>query len=211
MPRIAAVSLVCLLVAAPLRAQQREERGRYASFVAGMSLGDGNAALALTAGLGFRFSTRIGLEIELAYARKLDFALDLCPPPRVCIIGGRFAVTGRTVSLVPHLTIELVPGSGRVRAYAQAGAGAGHVRQRYFLGPPFTGSAGERVEFTRSSPVFALSFGAGVTTQISKRLAIGADVRSLHLLDEPADPARFITPSGTLSTIRVGSRVSWRF
>ena len=176
-----------------------------------MSLGDGNAALALTAGLGFRFSTRIGLEIELAYARKLDFALDLCPPPRACIIGGRFAVTGRTVSLVPHLTIELVPASRRVRAYAQAGAGAGHVRQRYFLGPPFIGGAGERVEFTRSSPVLALSFGAGVTTRISKRVGIGADVRSLHLLDEPADPARFITPSGTLSTIRVGSRVSWRF
>ena len=71
MPRIAAVSLLCLLLAAPLRAQQREEPGRHASFTAGMSLGDGNAALALTAGLGFRFSTRIGLEIELAYARKL--------------------------------------------------------------------------------------------------------------------------------------------
>jgi len=122
----------------------------------------------------------------------------------VCIIGGRFAVTGRTVSLVPHLTIELLPDLRRVRAYAQAGAGAGHVRQRYFLGPPFTGSAGERVEFTRSNPVLALSFGGGVTTQISRRLAIGADVRSLHLLDEPGDPARFITPSGTSARFASG-------
>ena len=74
MPRIASVSLLCLLLAAPLRAQQRGERGGHASFVAGVSLGDGNAALALTAALGFRFSARIGLDIELAHARKLDFA-----------------------------------------------------------------------------------------------------------------------------------------
>jgi hypothetical protein len=47
--------------------------------------------------------------------------------------------------------------------------------------------------------------------QVSRRLAVGADVRSLHLLDEAANPGRFITPAGALSTLRVGSRVSWQF
>lgn len=208
---ISVVSLVSLAIAPPLRAQSREEPGRRASFTAGASLGDGETALALSAGLGFRFSGRLGLEVELAYARKLDFTLDLCPAPRVCVIGGQLPVTGRTVSLVPHLLIELLPVSRRLRAYAQAGVGGGHVRQRYFFGPPLTDSLGELVEFTRSNPAVAFSLGGGVTVQITRRLAMGADVRSLHLLDEEATTDRFIMPSGALSTLRVGSRISWQF
>jgi hypothetical protein len=67
------------------------------------------------------------------------------------------------------------------------------------------------VELTRSSLVVATSFGGGATFQISRRLAVGADVRSLQLFDDEATADRFITPSGVLSTLRVGSRVSWRF
>jgi hypothetical protein len=208
---VAAVSLVSLVFAAPLRAQSAEDPGRHASFTAGASFGDGETALALSAGLGFRFSTRLGVEFEAAYARKLDFTLDLCPAPRVCVVGGRLPVTGRTVSLVPHLVIELLPASRRVRAYAQAGVGAGHVRQRYFSGPPRPFSAAERVEFTRSSLIPALSVGGGATVRISRRLDLGADVRWLRLFDEASTPDRFIMPSGTLSTLRVGARVRWHF
>jgi hypothetical protein len=89
------------------------------------------------------------------------------------------------------------------------GVGAGHVRQRYFFGPRPTGS--ERVEFTRSQPVAAFSFGGGITVQISRRLALGADVRSLHLFDKEATADRFIVPSGALSTLRIGSRLTWLF
>jgi len=209
---LAVVSLVSLVLGPPLGAQSREEsRQRHASFTAGASFGDGETAPALSVGLGFRFSARVGLEFELAYARKLDFTLDLCPPPRVCILGGQLPVTGRTVSLLPQLAFELLPESRRVHAYAQAGIGAAHVRQRYFLGPSFSGSLAEPAEFTRSSLTVALSYGGGVTMQISRRLGVGADVRLLHLLDEQADADRFITPSGTLSTVRAGSRVSWQF
>jgi opacity protein-like surface antigen len=206
----AVVTLVSLAIAPPLDAQTREP-GRRASFTAGASFGDGETALALSAGLGFHLSPRLGLEFELAYARKLDFTLDLCPSPRVCVLGGQVPVTGRTVSLVPHLVVELSPGSRRLRVYAQAGAGAGHVRQRYFIGPPLTNSLPEPVEFTRSKVVVAFSLGGGAAVQISQRLSVGVDLRSLHLLDEEANLDRFITPSGTLSTLRVGSRISWRF
>jgi hypothetical protein len=166
-------------------------------------------APALSAGLRFRLSDRLGLEIEGAYARKLDFTLDLCPPPLVCVRGGQLPVTGRTVSLVPHLAIELVPPSRRRRVYAQAGAGAGHVRQRYFTTPSTSGADG--VELTRSSVTVALSVGAGAMVRISRRFALGADVRSLHLFDEAAPVERFISPSGRLTTLRVGSRISYEF
>ena len=69
---------------APLGAE-----GRQASFAAGTSFGDGGSALALTAGMGFRFSQRFGMDIELAYARKLDFTFELCPAPLVCVRGGQ--------------------------------------------------------------------------------------------------------------------------
>ena len=208
--RVAVISAVTLMHAGPLGAQSREKPDRHASFTAGASFGDGETALALSTGLRFGFLTRVGLDVEAAYARKLDFTLDLCPAPRICVIGGQLPVTGRTVSLVPHLALELLPASRAIRAYVEAGVGAGHVRQRYFS-PVSAGSGAERVEHTRSSLTLAISFGGGATVQVSRRLAIGVDVRSLHLLDEAASPARFITPSGALSTLRVGSRVSWQF
>jgi hypothetical protein len=68
--------------------QSHEKPGPRASFTAGASLGDGETALALSTGLGFRFSARLGLEFELAYARKLDFTLDLCLSTAVCVRGG---------------------------------------------------------------------------------------------------------------------------
>lgn len=207
---LAVVALISLTLAPPLRAQVPQDSGRDASFTAGASFGDGKTAPALSAGMRFRLADRLGLEVELAYARKLDFTLDLCPAPLVCVRGGRLPVTGRTVSLVPHLTIELLPPSARVRAYAQAGAGAGHVRQRYFTTPFAEGAAG-RVELTRSSVTLALSFGAGAAVRFSRRFAIGADVRSLHLFDDAARLDRFITPAGRLTTLRIGSRLTYEF
>jgi hypothetical protein len=207
----AAVAIVSLAVAPPLLGQSRQEYGQMASFTAGGSLGDGDPALALSAGLAFRLAPRIWMDVELAHARKLDFTLDLCPPPRLCVLGGQVPVTGRTVPLVPQLVVDVLPESRRLRAYVQFGVGAGHVRQRYFSGLPFTDELSERVELTRSSLTIAVSFGGGATVQLARRLGVGIDVRSLHLRDDPASVERFIVPSGTLSTLRVGSRVSWRF
>jgi opacity protein-like surface antigen len=208
--RVAAVPAVSLMLAAPLHAQRHEGLDRHASFTAGASFGDGETALALSTGLRFGLSTRVGLEVEVAYARKLDFTLDLCPAPHACVLGGQLPVTGRTVSLIPHLALELLPPLRAIGAYVEAGVGAGHVRQRYFTSLSAGGGA-ERLERTRSSLTLALSFGGGATVQVSRRVAIGAEVRSLHLLDEAANLERLILPSGTLSTLRVGSRVSWRF
>jgi opacity protein-like surface antigen len=210
--------MMTLAATAPLHAQSPDrpddggpELGKRASFMSGASFGDGDTALALSAGLGFAFSPRWGLDFEIAYARKLDFVLDVCPSPLVCIWGGQIPVTGRTVSLVPHLVFELLPASGRFRVYAQAGAGAGHVRQRYFFGPPFVQTGAEPTEFTRSRAIAAASFGGGAAVRLTRRLAVGADVRSLHLFDEEATLDRFIMPSGRLGTLRIGSRVSWEF
>src|SRR3989337_1608888 len=100
---VAVVSAVSLMLTRPLAAQGREKPDTRASFSAGASFGDGGTAVALSAGLRFGFSTRFGLEVEAAYARKLDFTIDLCPAPRICVLGGQLPVTGRTVSLIPHL------------------------------------------------------------------------------------------------------------
>jgi hypothetical protein len=145
----------------PLHGQGQQEYRQAGSFTAGASFGDGDTALALSAGLVFRLADRIGLDVEAAYARKLDFALDLGPPPRLCVIGGQVPVTGRTVSLVPQLVVHVLPQSRRLRAYLQADIGAGHVRQRYLSGFPFTGAPDERVELTRSRLTLAISFGGG--------------------------------------------------
>jgi hypothetical protein len=209
-PTVAVAALLALALAAPLRAQTREDRGRHASFTAGASFGDGQTAPALSAGMRFILSDRLGVEFEAAHARKLDFTLDLCPAPLTCVRGGQLPVTGRTVSLIPHLVVEIVPESPRIRVYAQAGVGAGHVRQRYFDSRAADG-ADERVEHTRSSLTVAISFGGGATVRILRRFAVGADVRLLHLLDEAATLGRFITPAGTLSTLRIGSRLGYEF
>jgi opacity protein-like surface antigen len=118
-------------------------------------------------------------------------------------------VTGRAVSAAPLLVIELVAPSSRVRAYADAGVGGGHVRQRYFTSPIETGEPS--VERTRSSRVVAVSFGGGASVRVTRQLAIGADVRVLTLLDDESTLDRFIQPSGALRSIRLGSRVSWAF
>jgi len=185
--------------------------GRDASVTAGATFGDGDTALATTVAVGFRPWRLVGVALELAHAPKLDFVLDRCPPPLVCIVGGRVPVTGRTVSLIPHVMIELLPASHRARAYVTAGIGAGHVRQRYTFGFAGTSSLTERVESTRSSLTAAYSFGGGILLPVTARLALGADLRSLHLADDMPTPERFILPAGMLSTLRVGVRLNWTF
>ena len=208
---VTVVSLLSLAFVPPLGAQGRDERAGRGAFTAGASFGDGETALALSAALAFTFSSRAGLDVELAYARELDFTLDLCPAPRICILDGQLPVTGRTLSLVPHLVIELGPASRRVRAYAQAGVGAGHLRQRYVFDPPPSGSLVSPTELTRSSLVPALSVGGGAAMPLWRRLTLSADVRSLHLFDDQPDADRFIVPAGTLRTLRAGVRVGWQF
>ena len=210
LPVKAVVCLAMLFAAAgSVSAQDRGRVERSASVTLGASFGDGGTALASAVGAGVRWSPRIGVDVELSHARKLDFTLDLCPPPRVCVIGGRVPVTGRTLSLVPHLTVHLLPASRRLRLYALAGVGAGHVRQRYFLVPSIFG--GERPEFTRSSLTLAVSLGGGAAFAPARRFAVGIDVRSLHLFDEEAEAARFIEPAGVLGTLRVGATAVWSF
>jgi hypothetical protein len=204
---------VCLtvLLAGPatLRAQDRRQVERNASFTLGASFGDGGTALASTIGVGIGWPSRLEIDVELSHARKLDFTIDLCPPPRACVIGGQLPVVGRTVSLVPHLTIRLTPASAHVRLYALGGVGLGHIRQRYYLVPGFVGA--DRPELTRSKLAPAMSFGAGATLDVTPRIAIGCDLRSLHLRDDEGEEARFITPAGWIRTVRVGARIVWRF
>jgi opacity protein-like surface antigen len=205
--------LVCLglVLGAPAILWAQERRGPVgnASFTLGASFGDGGTALASTIGLGVGWFSRVGVDVELSHARKLDFTIDLCPSPRVCVIGGQLPVTGRTLSLVPHLTVQLTPASTRVRVYALAGVGLGHIRQRYFLVP--SSFDGDRPEFTRSNLTPAVSFGGGATFDVTRRLAAGVDLRSLRLRDDEGELARFITPAGWITTVRVGARIVWRF
>jgi hypothetical protein len=209
--RLRAVLCLAVMLAgtARLPAQERRVLERNASLTLGASFGDGGTALASTLGLGIGWPSRLGVDVELSHARKLDFFIDLCPPPRVCVIGGQLPVVGRAVSLVPHLTIQMTPAAARVRLYALGGLGLGHIRQRYFLLP--AGVDGDRPELTRSSLTSAVSFGGGVTFSVTRRIAVGADLRSLHLRDAEGEEARFITPAGWITTVRAGARILWRF
>ena len=210
---VTARGIVCfavLLMGAPgLWAQDRRGVAWNASFSMGASFGDGGTALASAIGAGVRWPSRLGIAVELSHARKLDFTIDLCPPPRVCVIGGRRPVTGRTLALVPHVTVDLLPSSARVRLYGLAGVGAGHVRQRYFLVP--AAFSADQPELTRSNLTPAIAFGGGATFGVTRRLGVGVDLRSLHVLDDDGEEARFITPAGTLSGMRLGVRVEWTF
>ena len=207
---IRAAHLLALLIASATAAAAQgaaPAHRREIGFAAGAAAGDGGAALASALDLAVSLSPRLGIAVEFAHARKLDFTLDLCPPPRLCIRGGRLPVTGRTVSLVPHLRTELLGARHQVRVHVQAGIGAGHVRQRWFDSP----SPQSPIEYTRSSLTTALSLGGGIVLPVSDRVSIGAELRSLHLFDKDATPDRAIEPAGRLGTLRVGGRVSWRF
>ena len=211
------LGLALMLLAQPVYAQRQDDMLRWqAAGTAGASFGDGETAPDFGAALSYWPTRRLGIEFELTYQRKLDFTIDLCPPPRVCILGGEFPVTGRTVSLLTNLVVPLHVG-GRVQPYVLAGVGATHLRQRYVVGNPSSSSGPPAeiiavpFELTRSKKALALAFGGGVEVRLSRRLGLGADVRSLHVFDEESSPERFIQPSGLLNMIRVGSRVTWRF
>jgi opacity protein-like surface antigen len=186
----------------------RTSHGR-ASGTAGASFGAGGIAPSFGLALSYWPSRRVGIEFELAYSRNLEFTLDLCPAPLVCILGGQLPVEGRSLSLVPHLVLEPTTWE-RVHPYAVAGVGLAHLRQRYTVGS-VTDTLVVPTEFTRSKRALALSIGAGVEVQVTRRFALGVDVRSRHLFDEEARLDRFIIPAGTLNTLRVGSHASWQF
>ena len=210
------VLTICALATARLLFAQSstEPRGR-ASGTAGVSLGDGGLTPSFGAALSYWPIRHVGIEFELAYSRNLEFTIDLCPAPLVCILGGRLPAKGRSLSLIPHLVVEPRPW-GRVRPYALAGVGLAHLRQRYTLGAGATDrqrvdTLVVPVELTRSKKALALSVGGGLDVRISRRLGLGIDVRSRHLFDEDARLERFIVPAGRLSTVRVGSHASWVF
>ena len=209
-------SLCVLVTAVPVCAQSGgDPRGRASGTVGG-SFGDGGVTPSFGAALSYWPIRHVGIEFELAYSRNLEFVFDLCPPPLVCVLGGQFPVKGRSLSLIPHLVIESRPW-GKVRPYVLAGVGIAHLRQRYTVVGPGVGSGHVAetlvvpVEFTRSKRAFALSVGGGVDVRISRRMGLGVDVRSRHLFDEEPRLERFIVPAGTLSTVRVGSHLSWVF
>jgi hypothetical protein len=202
---LAFVSLVCLAAAGTVDAQTSSETPRYGAAIVGATFGDGETATAVSASLGFSFAHHVGVDFELAYAGHLAFTLDTCPDPRACSLDRQIPVIGRTVSLQPHVVFDLPSPWSRVRTYAVAGAGITHLRQWYAI------SDSPRVERKRSKIAPAVSFGGGVAVQIARRAALGADVRSVRLFDDEATADRFIVPAGAISTVRVGSRVSWQF
>jgi opacity protein-like surface antigen len=193
-----------LLVASSLWAQGDNGLQGRASGTAGWSTGDGGTVPSFGLALSYWPTRRVGVEFELAYSKNLDFTIDLCPPPLVCVLGGELPAKGRTLSLIPHLVVEPTAWE-RFHPYALVGVGFGHLRQRYMV------NAGGPSEFTRSKKALALSVGAGFDVQVSRRLGLGVDIRSRQLFDEEPDLDRYLVPAGTLSTVRVGSHATWRF
>jgi opacity protein-like surface antigen len=203
--QLSVVICICLLLAIPsLWAQApNPSRGR-ASGTAGWSLGDGGTAPSFGLALSYWPARRVGVEFELAYSKNLEFILDLCPPPLVCVFGGQVPVKGRTLSLIPHLVVEPTDWE-RFHPYVLAGVGFGHLRQRYTVNTVVPS------EFTRSKKALALSVGAGFDLRVTRRLRLGLDIRSRQLFDEEPHLDRYIVPAGTLSAVRIGSHASWKF
>jgi opacity protein-like surface antigen len=198
------VCIFVLLVTPSLWAQGTDPSRGRASGTAGWSLGDGGTAPSFGLALGYWPTRRVGVEFELAYAKNLEFTIDRCPPPLVCILGGQLPVKGRTLSLIPQLVVEPTAWE-RFHPYVLAGVGFAHLRQRY------TVNAAVASEFTRSKKALALSVGAGVDVRVTRRLRLGLDIRSRQLFDEEPELNRYIVPAGTLSTVRIGSHATWKF
>jgi hypothetical protein len=201
--RLVVVSaVVCLSTAAS--AQPFQSGARIGAELSG-SFGDGGAAPAVALAGGYRFTPRIGVEVDAWYATKLDFGdVPACPPDRFCaaVVGGTLTVHGRALSVSGNFISELPVRATWIRPYLVGGAGIARVRfeqQDTFFG--------FRQTFNSSGPM--LTAGGGVDFPLGRRLILGIDVRQQWLFPEDRFGRSDIDSNVQLT--RVGTSLHVRF
>jgi len=208
--RLTAVLLGCLIVPS-LAAAQPFERGPRVGGVVSGSFGDGGPAPTVGISAGYRFTPRLGLEVDASYMPGLDFGdIPACPPGGVCVaggplvqvIGGTFSLRGRAASFSANVVSELPLRTRRIRPYVVGGAGVAQVRrelQHNFL--PLR-------SMTRSTGPM-VTMGGGVDFLVWRAVAVGVALRYQHVFEEDrfgrADIDRNMTRT------RLGSSLSYRF
>ena len=97
--------LIGCLIAPSLAAAQPSERGPRLGGIVSGSFGDGGPAPAIGVAGGYRFTSRLGFEVDASYMPGLDFGdFPSCPAGYICIattvpalavLGGSFSLHGR--------------------------------------------------------------------------------------------------------------------
>jgi hypothetical protein len=191
-------------LAAPAQAQTFRSGPRVGAGVGG-SFGDGGAAPAVALAGGYRFTPRIGLEVDASYSTKLDFGdVPACPPGLFCaaVVGGTLSMHGRALSVSGNFVSELPVHATWARIYLVGGGGFARVRfdQRHtFFGFSQT--------YISSGPM--LTAGGGVDFPLGQRLVLGVDLRQQWLFPENEFGRSDLDSQVRLT--RVGTALSVRF
>lgn len=208
--RLFAMLISCVLTPW-LAAAQPSDRGPRLGGVVSGSFGDGRPAPAISITGGYRFTPRLALEVDASYMPGLDFGdFPFCPRDHVCIattvpaeaiLGGSFSLHGRATMLSVNVVSELPVRARWIRPYVVGGAGVAEVRreQRYENRP---------LRFTRTSTGPLLTVGGGVDFLLTRKVAIGVDLRYQHVFEQELFGRDM---SRDLSLTRLGSSVSYRF
>lgn len=210
--------MVMVLTTATASAQVGREPGGKVFGLVGGSFGDGETAVATSAGAGIRLTRHLGLDVELFHVAGLDltedrfFALRLtfAPPLDIEREGGLtvfltkfnvdFPVGARLIPFVAggggigRLSEEISFGNGRRDAIAsreQLGQLFGDRRPLIFPPPD--------INFSETGLVLTLE--GGLDLLLWKGFAIGGDARWIRLLAD----------RGTFDFAQITSRVSYRF
>lgn len=215
-----AVTMVFLLVlvAGDAFAQPPPDTGaRFSGFIGG-SFGDGDTTVAIGAAVGFRVTRYVGWELEWAYIPSLDLVdtddprilatgqttFTVAPGLIIPFIFPPFRVSGRAITFLSNFVAEFPTAVHWLRPYLLAGGGLANVSQQVDFGgrPIPLGLEAFFPLFVESSRTdLALTTGGGVDFQIWRGLAIGGDLRYLHIFGEGEG----------FDMTRVGTRVSYRF
>lgn len=88
----------CVLAPSVAAAQPSDQWSRLADVVSG-AFRDGGPAPSFDLSAGYRFTSRLGLEIKGSYLGGLDFGdFPNCPPDVFCILGGAYSLHARARS-----------------------------------------------------------------------------------------------------------------
>ena len=223
--RILSIALALLALGSAAGAQPA---GPYFTALSGISPGEGGAAPAFGAALGWQTGRRLGFEVEIGSVHRLDLSDDSRPfPASSAALFGRLSIplptietTGRLLTYQTNAAISTGP-VGRWTLNASAGGGVANLRRTTTMAFPtfdFDFSAIDltspvllmptRMEWTwterriaGSQSALCLNAGGSVAYAVTERFSIGLDARYLHA---------FFGEDG-FDSGRVTGRAGWRF
>jgi len=185
-------------------AQSPTGAGPHIAGSVGGSLFDDHLSPAQNITAGYRFNRIFGFEVGaeliqgLHFTEREDGSLALFVPASGND-GRALLFLTNAVATMPMRVLGFTP-------YVLAGGGMANIRQSVRF------ATGGIPELERSQNVLALTFGGGVEYPVWRGLALGVDVRYLHLFSERFDTSadRYALPD-PVDPVRIGTRISYRF